>query len=179
MCPSRHLLPVQPVYFTSSHWEAGWDQVRGRVGITWLPSVCPHNDGNALQASLCCSSPSQAIFPAAGSYMNSAVHVPPSPPSACVLLYRKADFSPNFAAMEPLPQAREQLTAWHAVHYSHQLQHSPARFSWLCWQLHREAVSGFMRVPGVLKTLISGHGRRDLTLGGDSNSSLALTKGQS
>lgn len=52
-------------------------------------------------------------FSGAGSCMNSAVHVPPSPLSACAPLHRKADFSPNLTVTEPLPWVGAQLTGKH------------------------------------------------------------------
>lgn len=179
MCTARHLLPVQPVYFSSSHWKTRSDQARAGGGSPVSRLFVP-----ITMATLCkwCSgrsSRSQTIFPAAGSHMNSAVHVPPSLPSACAPLHRKADFSPNLAAPECPPWAGGQLAAWNTLHLWPPANALPCQGSWVCWQLHGEAVSGFMRVPGVPETFISGPARADLTLGGDSNTDLALPKGQS
>lgn len=111
---------------------------QGQARITCIPSVCPHNDGNVLAAEAFTD-----YFSGAGSCMNSAVHVPPSPLSACAPLHRKADFSPNLAVTEPLPWPwvgaqltgthtqrsccpGTQITAWHTQHCSQQLKHCPA-----------------------------------------------------
>lgn len=127
MCTARRLLPVQPVYFTSSHWETRSDQARARTGSPVSRLFVPITMATLCKRRSGCSSRSQTIFPAAGSHMNSAVHVPPSPLSACAPLHRKAALSPSLAATEPLPQAGGQLAAWQTLHYSHQLKHFPAR----------------------------------------------------
>lgn len=158
--PPGVLLPVQPVYFTSSHRETCSDQARARTGSPVSRLFVPITMATLCKQPSGCSSRSQTIFPAAGSHMNSAVHVPPSPPSACAPLHRKADFLPSFVATEPLPQAGGQLAAWHTLPLAKAL---PCQG---CWQLHGAALFGFMRVPGVPKTLISGPGRADCTLGG-------------
>lgn len=177
MCTARRLLPVQPVYFTSSHWETRSDQARARTGSPVSRLFVPITMATLRKRRSGCSSRSQTIFPAAGSHMNSAVHVPPSPPSACALLHRKAAFSPSSHGASAPGRGTARCLAHTALQPS--AKALPCQGSWLCWQLHGDAASGFTRVPGVPETFISGPGRADLTLGGDSNTDLALPEGQS
>lgn len=127
---------------------------QGQARITCIPSVCPHNDGNVLAPAalhrlffrrwllheLCCSRPTLSLV--------------------CAPLHRKADFSPNLAVTEPLPWVGAQLTGTHteeplpwgtALCLAHTALQPAAKalpcHSWLCCQLHREAVSGFKWVP--------------------------------
>ena len=127
MCTTRRLPQVQPVYSSSCHWETCSDQARARPGSPVSRLFVPITMATLCKQRSGCSSRSQTTFPAAGSHMNSAVHVPPSSPSACALVHRKTDFLPSLNAMEPLPQAAGPLAAWHALPYSHRLRHSPAR----------------------------------------------------
>lgn len=92
-CVARHLLPVHSVYFTSSHWETCSAEAKGRTGSPVSRLFVPITMATLRKQCSGCCSRSQTIFPAAGSCMNSAVHVPPSPLSACAPLHRKADFS--------------------------------------------------------------------------------------
>lgn len=178
-CIARRLLPVQPVYFTSSHWETRSHQARARPGSPASRLFVP-----ITMATSWLQQPFADYFSAAGSCMNSAVHVPPSP---CLPVPRRTgrlishqislsrSLCPGWGHSSLAHTHRSrcpgaQLTAWHT-----QAKALPCH-SWVCWQLHREAVSGFKRVP---KTFISRPGRADPAQGGDSKIDLDLPKGQS
>lgn len=161
--------------FTSPASTGKHARIRPGPGqITCIPLFVPITMATLCKQRPGRSSPSQTIFPAAGSHMNSAVHVPPSPSSACAPPHRKADCSPNPAATEPLPRAGGQLAAWHTLHHSHQLQHVPARAP----ASARSSVGKLRLASQGVPKISHRAGRADPTLGGDSNTESALAKSQ-
>lgn len=146
MYTASRLLPVQPVYFIGTHWETHSDQVRARPDHLY-PSVCSHNDGNALQAAPwpqwpfadyfschwlphepCCSRPTLSLVCLCPTAQESCLLTKPCCQGASALGGRTARCLAH-PASQPPASAR------------------PRQGSCVCCQLRGEAVSGFTRSP--------------------------------